>query len=54
MCSVAFWAILAAFGKEHLTWDHEAIERHVVYPEEDLTGCGVRDKSFKLNSALDF
>lgn len=46
--------MLAAFGKEHLIWDHGAIESRMVYPEEDLTGHGVRDKPFKLNFALDF
>lgn len=46
--------MLAAFGKEHLIWDHEAIESHMVYPEEDLTGHGVRDKPLKWNFALDF
>lgn len=42
----AFWAILAASGKEHLIQDHEAIESHMGYPEEDLTGHSVRDKPF--------
>lgn len=36
MCCIAFSAILAALGKEHLIQDHEAIGSHMVYPEEDL------------------
>lgn len=37
VCSIAFQAILVPFGKKHLIRDHEAIEKHVVYPEEYLT-----------------
>lgn len=50
----AFWTILAAFGIEHLNQDREAIENHMGYPEQDLTGHGVRDKPFKLNFTLNF